>query len=85
MDLVEFSYHKPSKIKRLCGIGGGIQEVVSQVTDKLMIDGKELKDIEIEFGDIREELGIDGFIGNDVLRCFTMTVNYREHTIQLSE
>ena len=29
-----------------------------------------MKDIEIEFGDIKAELGISGFIGNDILSQF---------------
>ncbi len=47
-------------VKRLFGIGGGTQEVVSQNVGKVIIGGKELNNIEIEFGDIHAELGING-------------------------
>jgi hypothetical protein len=85
IDLVAFDYHKPCKIRRLVGIGGGRQEVLSQTADKLIIGGTELTDIEIEFGDIQAELGINGFIGNDILSCFTLIIDYpKKHLYFLS-
>lgn len=76
IDLIDFNYRKPSKIKRLFGIGGGTHEVISQKIDKAIIDEVQLKDIEIEFGDFKTELGINGFIGNDILRQFLITIDY---------
>ncbi len=81
IDLVNFNYHKPTKIKRLFGIGGGTQEVVSQEIDALIIDGKILKCVEIEFGDFQKELGINGFIGNDVLCHSIINIDYSKKEI----
>ncbi len=83
IDLVDFNYRKPVTIKRLFGIGGGTHEVVAQKVDKVIIDENELKDIEIEFGGIKSELGINGFIGNDILSLFTITIVYSKQEIQL--
>ncbi len=38
IDLVEFNYRKSSTVKRLIGIGGGTQEVISQQVEKITID-----------------------------------------------
>lgn len=83
IDLVEFNYRKPALVKRLLGIGGGIQEVVSQAVDKLKVGQVELKKIEIAFGDLQEELGINGFIGNDILSRFTLTIDYAKEYLDL--
>ena len=72
IDLVNFNYGKSAIVKRLFGIGGGTQEVVSQNVGKVIIGGKELNNIEIEFGDIHAELGINGFVGNDILSRFSI-------------
>ncbi len=74
IDLVEFDYHKPAFIKRLFGIGTGKQEVLSQQVDQIIIDQFELEAVEIEFGTIKESLGINGFIGNDILSQFILTI-----------
>lgn len=38
IDLVEFDYEKqPSTVKRLKGIGGGTQEVVGQLAERIII------------------------------------------------
>lgn len=76
IELVNFNYQKPATIKRLFGIGGGTQEVVAQKVDKAIIGQIELEDIEIEFGDILADLGVKGFIGNDILSKFTITIDY---------
>ena len=83
INLVEFNYSKNSTIRRLFGIGGGSQEVVAQKINKIIIDRNELPNIKIEFGDIHEELGIQGFIGNDVLRQFKVVIDYSKKEIQL--
>lgn len=43
IDLVAFNFQKPAVLTRLCGIGGGSQEVIAQVIDGLTIDRHELK------------------------------------------
>ena len=83
IDLIQFNYQKPSKIKRLLGIGGGTHEVIAQTIEKAIIDEIELSDIEIEFGDIEAELGINGFIGNDILSQFIVTIDYLERKVEL--
>lgn len=83
IDLVGFNYRKPATIKRLFGIGGGTHEVVAQKVDKVIIDENALKDIEIEFGGIKSELGINGFISNDILSLFTITIVYSKQEIEL--
>jgi hypothetical protein len=76
IDLVKFNYRKPTEIKRLFGIGGGTQEVVSQTIDAITIDNTKLENINIEFGDFYEDLGVNGFIGNDILSLFTINIDY---------
>jgi len=83
IDLVDLNYKKPSKIKRLFGIGGGTQEVISQKAEKIIIDEKVLHDIEIEFGDIQSQLGINGFIGNDLLCRYKVIIDYNQSEIYL--
>lgn len=84
IDLVAFNYQKPANIKRLFGIGGGVQEVVSQKINTVTIDGNILKNIELEFGDFQKELGINGFIGNDILSHFTICIEYLKNDISLT-
>ncbi len=84
IDLVDFNYRKSAEIKRLLGIGGGTQEVVSQRVDSIMIGQSELYDVEIEFGDIQEDLGINGFIGTDILSQFILTIDFVQKTISLN-
>jgi hypothetical protein len=76
IDLVEFNYKKPSFVKRLVGIGGGTQEVINQEVNKITIDQISLEKVEIEFGDIQADLGINGFIGTDVLRNFDINIKF---------
>ena len=66
------------------GIGGGTQEVVSQEIDAIDIDGNKLDSFNIEFGDFKEDLGISGFIGNDVLSSFNVSIDYSQKQISLS-
>ena len=82
IDCINFNYQKPSFIRRLYGLGGGLQEVICQRVSKIVIDDTELNDIEIEFGNLKSDFGINGFIGNDVLSRFTFTVNFINHDIK---
>ena len=70
IDFVDFNFQKPAIITRLFGVGGGTQEVITQKVDGITIDAHTLKDIDIEFGNLHSELGINGFIGNDMLGIF---------------
>ncbi len=83
IDLVDFDYRKPSAIRRLCGLGGGSQEVICQTISKLLTDKTELNDVEIEFGDIKSDFGINGFIGNDILEKFSVKIDYLKQEIDL--
>jgi hypothetical protein len=85
IDLIDINYRKPAVPKRLFGIGGDFHEVIAQPVDKVVIDGKELTDIEIEFGDIQAELGFSGFVGNDILSCFTVIIAYSDREIRFSK
>ncbi len=76
IDLVEFNYRKSSTVKRLIGIGGGTQEVISQQVEKITIDQIPIENIEVEFGDIQADLGINGFIGNDTLKNFDISIKF---------
>jgi hypothetical protein len=81
IDLVEFDYHKPALIKRLFGIGAGKQEVLCQQVDKVIINQFELEAVEIEFGTLKESLGINGFIGTDILSQFILTIDFKQKMI----
>jgi len=79
--LVDFNYRRPAVIKRLHGVGGGVQEVVSQKVERLVFGEADLENIEIEFGDLQDDFGINGFIGNDVLSRFLISINYSKQEI----
>lgn len=83
IDIVNFNYQKPSFIRRLYGLGGGVQEVICQKIDKFVIDKKEIDDIEIEFGNLKSDLGINGFVGNDILSQFITTINFLHYEIEI--
>ncbi len=80
IDIIDLNYEKTTTIKRLRGIGG-VQEVIAQQVESLTFENVEIKDIEIEFGDIKEAFGIKGFIGNDILSRFVVNINYFEKEI----
>lgn len=85
IDLVDFNFQKPAIITRLFGIGGGTQEVISQKVDGVTIDTHSLKNVDIEFGNLHSELGINGFIGNDILSVFrTITIDNSKQEIEFT-
>jgi len=84
IDLIEFNYQKPAIIKRLFGIGNGTQEVICQPVDKVIIADIELEYVEMEFGNIKEKLGINGLIGNDILSKFILKINYEQQIIEFT-
>lgn len=83
IDLINFNYKKPAEVKRLFGVGGGIQEVVSQSIDTFRIGQIELKTIEIEFGEFQEDLGVNGLVGTDILNQFILTIDFPNRQIDL--
>jgi len=85
IDMVDLDYRKPSEIKRLIGIGGGSQEVIAQSVDGIQIGNQTLKDIKLEFGDLNEALAINGFIGNDILSFFEVSISYERQEIRLTD
>ena len=80
---VSFNRKKPYSFRQLYGIGGGRQEVVSQRIDELVIDQTELQGIEIEFGNLKSDFRINGFIGNDILSRYKLIVDYIRQEIYL--
>lgn len=86
IDLVEFDYEKqPSTVKRLKGIGGGTQEVVGQLAERIIIGDLGIANIEVEFGDIKADLGINGFIGTDVLKHFDFFIQFSTNEILFAQ
>ena len=57
------------------------EEVVSQVIESIRIAGKAIDNVEIEFGNFSSKIGIDGFIGNDILGRFKTTIDFCTNTI----
>ncbi len=85
IDLVVFNYQKPAFIRRLCGLGGGTQEVISQRIDLLKIDTANFSGIDIEFGDISSQFGINGFIGNDVLCQCAVNIDFPKQEFRIHQ
>ena len=83
IDNVKFNYQKPAKIKRLIGVGGGIQEVLSQTVDQVILDDQCVSNMAIEFGNLQGDMGINGFIGTDLLSQFKITIDSFEESIIL--
>jgi len=83
IDLVNLNYQNPTKIKRLFGIGNGTQEVISQKIDALILGEKFVENIDIEFGLFDSKLGINEFIGNDILSKFKIEINFTTSVITI--
>lgn len=84
IDQIVFNYDKPARIRRLFGIGSGVQEVICQQVDTLTIDKFSIPEIEIEFGTLKSSLGINGFIGNDILSHFHVSLGYQKKELVLN-
>jgi len=69
----------------LFGIGGGEQEVVSQEVDYFKLDHEIFKNINIEFGDLAVDFGINGFVGTDLLSQFLLSIDFKKHEIMFSK
>jgi len=85
INIVSFNYQKPAIIKMLFGIGGGEQEVVSQEVDSLKLGQETFKNINIEFGDLAVDFGINGFIGTDLLSQFLLSIDFIKQEIIFSK
>ncbi len=83
-DAVEFDLRRGGILKRLVGIGGGRQEVVTQMVDRFIIDKTEFNQIEIEFGNLQDEFGVNGFVGNDILKHFVVAIDYPRQQIDFT-
>ncbi|MCP4298939.1 MAG: hypothetical protein GY786_25480 [Proteobacteria bacterium] len=81
--LVPFNYQKPALIRQLHGIGGGKQEVVVQSVDTVSIGTQTFKNVDIEFGDLKIDFGINGFIGTDLLSKFIVTIDFSNQELCL--
>lgn len=80
IEQIEFDYGRPTQIKRLAGIGG-TQEVVSQEIESLCFGDIQIRNISIEFGNLKNDYGINGFIGTDVLSKFKITIDFINNEI----
>ena len=85
IDLVDFNYRKSSIVRRLRGIGGGIQEVIEQEVDKIIIGDAQITNAKIEFGDIQEDMGINGFIGTNILNYFDIHMKFSKNEIEFKQ
>ena len=85
IELIDFNYKKPSTVKRLKGIGGGTQEVIGQEVAKIIIDDGQIAYVEVEFGDIQADLGINGFVGTDILKYFDIGIKFSSKKIILKQ
>lgn len=85
IDLVDFNFQKDAVITRLFGIGGGTQEVITQTVDSIRIDDYQISNIELEFGNIYSNIGINGFIGNDLLGLFVVKIDYSQLIIDFKK
>ena len=83
--LIPFNYRKPSRLRQLVGIGGGKQEVITQKVESIEFADHIISDIEIEFGNLNIDLGINGFIGTDILSKFSVNINFSKQELTLSE
>ncbi|MFH1728710.1 MAG: hypothetical protein ABIA04_09860 [Pseudomonadota bacterium] len=82
IDLIDFDYNKGGIFKHLTGIGGS-ESVIEQKIDCLIIDNRKIENIKIEFGDIKNKFGINGFIGNNILEKFSFKMDYGNEILEL--
>lgn len=68
-------YARPSAIRDLIGVGGK-QRVIAQNVEQLIIGNIVLKDIILEFCDLDFSLGIQAFVGGDVLNGLNSKIDY---------
>jgi len=84
IDYIPFNYRKPAKIRRLFGVGDGTQEVVCQRIDFIRLGNDSIQNAEIEFGYFKSRIGISGFIGNDILSNFGVSIDFKNRNISFA-
>jgi hypothetical protein len=84
IDYIQFNYCKPAKIRRLFGVGDGTQEVVCQRIDFIRLGDDSIQNAEIEFGYFKSRIGISGFIGNDILSNFGVSIDFKNRNISFA-
>ncbi len=85
IDQIALNYNIPAKIKRLFGVGGGTQDVICQHVEGIEIGETIIPDIELEFGDLKGRLGINGFVGNDILSNFDVFIDFERRLLKLTK
>lgn len=71
-----------SKIRSIAAVGGR-ESVYTRTVDLVEIAGEQVADFEIEIGDLQTAFGIDGIIGNSLLRSFRLEICYRTSELVL--
>ncbi len=54
----------------------GTQEVLSQNIKTIELNNSILNNLDIEFGDLQNSYGINGFIGTDILSQFKVNIDF---------
>ena len=83
IDLVKLDYSRPSRIVEIAGIGGN-QEVVIQRIDNVDFCKRQVKNFEVQFGDIASKFGFNAIIGSDLLNALGVCIDYERKEILLS-
>ena len=80
IDVVELDYTRPSRIVEIAGIGGN-QEVVIQHTEVVRFCGRQIENVEIQFGDIASKFGFNAIVGSDLLSALGICIDYEQKKI----
>jgi predicted aspartyl protease len=80
IDFIEFDYNQITQIKKLSGIGG-IEEVMSQKVESLILGDIKINNLQIEFGNLQNSYGINGFIGTNILSQFQVNIDFSNQKI----
>jgi predicted aspartyl protease len=80
IDFIEFDYNRITQIKKLSGIGG-IEEVMSQKVESLILGDIKINNLQIEFGNLQNSYGINGFIGTNILSQFQVNIDFSNQKI----
>jgi len=80
IDFIEFYYNRITQIKKLSGIGG-IEEVMSQKVESLILGDIKINNLQIEFGNLQNSYGINGFIGTNILSQFQVNIDFSNQKI----
>jgi hypothetical protein len=80
--LVNINYQKPTIFRRLLSIGG-YEETIVQEIDWISCGNKNISNMKILFGDLKNKYGINGFIGNDFFEKSRLIVDYINQELQI--